>query len=112
MALRAIAESLRIEESNSNIHIGLIYVGYTLIEHQKKTISADGSLISLKPRSGQRAQTPEFVAKATLTNIRKRKFITTLSFIGKLNGFLQSILPGLVEKILISNVHKIKEKGQ
>jgi short-subunit dehydrogenase len=111
MALRAIAESLRIEEAKSNIHIGLIYVGYTLIDHQKKAISADGSLISLKSRSNQKAQTPESVAKSTLTNIRKRKFITTLSFIGKLNGFMQSLLPGLVENILIRNQDKIKEKG-
>ena len=32
MALRAIAESIRIEEKKNNIHVGLIYVGITQIE--------------------------------------------------------------------------------
>ena len=48
MALRGIAESIRIEEKKHNIHVGLVLVGITQIEHNKETISSDGSKKVLK----------------------------------------------------------------
>jgi len=111
MALRAIAESIRIEEINSKIHIGLILVGFTENEHDKKTIAADGSLLTINDRSNFKVQTTTTVAKAILKNIKKRKFRTTLSGIGKLNALMQAIMPGLVEKIIIHSVNKIKERS-
>jgi len=111
MTLRAIAESIRIEEINSKIHVGLIFVGITEIEHEKKTIAADGSLITIKDRSNFKVQTSSSVAKAILKNIRKRKFRTTLTGIGKLNAVMQPIMPGLVEKIIIHSINKIKKRS-
>ncbi len=111
MALRAIAESIRIEEAKSKIHVGLIFVGITEIEHEKKTIAADGSLVVIKDRSNFKVQTTSSVARAILKNISKRKFRTTLTGIGKLNAFMQPILPGLVEKILIRSIDKIKKRS-
>ncbi|OQX73283.1 MAG: hypothetical protein B6D64_14055 [Bacteroidetes bacterium 4484_276] len=111
MSLRAIAESIRIEEAKSKIHVGLIFVGITEIEHEKKTIAADGSLVVIKDRSNFKVQTTNSVAKAILKNIRKRKFRTTLTGIGKLNAIMQPILPGLVEKILIRSIDKIKKRS-
>ena len=112
MALRAIAESIRIEEANSKIHVGLILVGITEIEKGKTTIGADGSLIILKDRSKLNVQSANSVARAILRNIRKRKFRTTLTGIGKLNAFMQSILPGLVEKVLILSIDKIRKRSE
>lgn len=43
MALRALVESIRIEEAKHNLHVGLILVGITDIEHNKEIIAADGS---------------------------------------------------------------------
>jgi short-subunit dehydrogenase len=112
MALRAIAESLRIEEKEHDIHIGLIYVGYTENDPGKETIAADGSKIILNPRKGKGVQTKESVAKAVIKNISKRKFITVLTRIGKLNAFLQPRFPLMVEKIIIRNLKKFKEDGK
>ena len=110
MALRAITESIRIEEIKSKIHVGLIFVGFTENEPGKKIITADGSLIAINDRSNFiKVQTLSSVAKAILKNIRKRKFRTTLTGIGKLNAVMQLIMPGLVEKILIHSSKKIKK---
>jgi len=110
MALRAIAESIRIEEVNSDIHVGLVFVGITEIEKGKKTIGADGSLVELQERSKSRVQSLGQVANSIINNIKKRKFITTLTFMGILNALLQPIMPGLVEHILIRSTNKIREK--
>lgn len=111
MALRAIAESIRIEEANSNIHVGLIYVGITEIEKDKKTIGADGSLIGLQDRSGFNVQSLGQVANSIIKNIEKRKFRMTLTKLGRLNAFLQSIAPNLVERILIHSSNRIKARS-
>jgi len=112
MALRAVAESIRIEEKNYGIHVGLIQVGITEIEHNKETISADGSLKVLKPRDKSKVQTTEQVALAVLKNIKKRKFISTLTGIGKLNNFMQARFPMLVEKIILKSLHKFDEQSK
>lgn len=111
MSLRAIAESIRIEEAKSKIHVGLIFVGITEIEFDKKTIAADGSMITISDRSKFKVQSTESVAKAILKNIRKRKFRTTLTGIGKLNAFMQPLMPNIVEKILIRSIDKIRKRS-
>ena len=112
MALRAIAESIRIEEHANKIHVGLIYVGITEIEHNKETIAADGSMLILKDRKKGKVQSTEYVANAVVKNIEHRKFLTTLTGIGKVNKFLQARMPLLVEKIILKNLHKFEEKSQ
>tara|TARA_B110001452_G_scaffold399_1_gene366 strand:+ start:400 stop:1212 length:813 start_codon:yes stop_codon:yes gene_type:complete len=112
MALRAIAESIRIEEKQNNIHVGLILVGITQIDHNKETISSDGTKIILKNRDSSKVDSTKTVAEKVIKNIQKRKFITTLTPIGKLNKFLQARLPMLVEKIILSNLDKFKDKSE
>lgn len=112
MALRALAESIRIEEHAHGIHVGLIQVGITEIEHNKETIAADGSLQVLQDRAKGKVQTTEQVALAVLDNLRKRTFITTLTTIGKLNAFLQPRAPMLVEKIILNSLDKFAEKSK
>jgi short-subunit dehydrogenase len=109
MALRGIAESIRIEEAKHGIHVGLIYVAMTEIAHNKEAIGADGAMVVLETRKNRKVQSTEFVARAVAKNIRQRKFITTLSGLGKLNSFLQSRFPSLVERIILMNMKKFEE---
>ncbi|WP_370477000.1 SDR family NAD(P)-dependent oxidoreductase [Tamlana flava] len=111
MALRAVAESIRIEEAKSNIHVGLVYVGITEIEKGKTTISENGSLIELEDRSKYRVHSKGHVASRILENIRKRKFITTLTWLGKLNFFMQKFTPILSERILIWANRKVQARS-
>jgi short-subunit dehydrogenase len=113
MALRAVAESIRLEEKVNNIHVGLIFVGITQIEHNKEAISADGSMQTLEKRDGKKGvQSMEYVAGVVSKNIQKRKFIYTLTKIGKINSFMQARFPMLVEKIILKNLHKFEERRQ
>ena len=109
MALRSLAESIRIEEAVHNLHVGLIYVGNTEIDDGKTTIAPDGSKILLRPGKGKGVQSKELVARAVVRNISKRKFITVLTSLGKLNAFLQPRFPLLVERLIIRNLKKFEE---
>ena len=78
MALRAIAESIRIEEKQNNIHVGLILVGITQIEHNKETISSDGTKIVLKNRDSSKVDSTQRVAEKVINNIQKENLLQLL----------------------------------
>jgi short-subunit dehydrogenase len=104
MSLRALAESVRIEERDSGFHVGLVYVGFTQNDPDKETISADGSRIPINNRTGRGVMTQRSVAMAVVKSIEKRRFITALSPLGKLTALIQPLFPRLVEMVLIRNI--------
>ncbi len=108
MALRAIAESMRIELREQNIHIGLIYVGYAKNEEDKLYMSSDGSFRPIKKRQKVKTLSHREIALAILDNIYRRKFIKVLSGLGKLNSIMQRVSPQLVEWVLLMNLKKIR----
>ncbi|MES2798499.1 MAG: SDR family oxidoreductase [Bacteroidota bacterium] len=107
-ALQSVAESIRIEERNK-IHVGLVFVAVTEIEHNKETIGADGKPKLITTRHGKKILSTEDVAKDVIRNIEKKKFRTIQTFLGKMNAFIHSRSPKLVEKIMIANIHKFEE---
>ena len=112
MSLRALAESLRVEEKRNGIHVGLVMVGVTEIEHNKEALSADGSVVILKSRKNRRVQKMSFVAEKIYKNVKKRRFISTLTTLGKINAFLTAISPLFVEKIIEKKLHTFIEKSK
>jgi short-subunit dehydrogenase len=112
MALRALAEAIRIEEYQYKLHVGLVYVGYTENDEGKETIASDGSKILLKPRRGKGVQSKKSVAEAVLKNISNRKFITVLTRLGKLNALIQRISPMLTERIILRNIKKFEDDSR
>jgi NAD(P)-dependent dehydrogenase (short-subunit alcohol dehydrogenase family) len=112
MSLRALAESIRIEEAKNHLHVGIVFVGYTENEKDKETIAADGSRRLIAPRTGKGVQTIDSVARGVVRNLSKRKFITILSTVGKLNAFMQARCPLLVERLIIKNIRKFEERNK
>lgn len=107
-ALQTVAESIRIEEKNK-IHVGLVFVAVTEIEHNKETIGADGKPKLITARHGKKILTTQQVAMDVIKNIEAKKFRTIQTFLGKMNSFLKSRSPKLVERIMIANIHKFEE---
>jgi len=100
MALTALAQSMKIELADSGVHIGIVHVGFTKNDDEKRVLNANGELIPVAERPAYLQQTQEQVAKAVLSTIRKRKFKVILSFVGKLNAFAVRFFPGLVIRII------------
>ncbi len=111
MALRALTETLRIEEAANGIHVGLIYVPFTENEAGKETIGADGFPVPLGPRSGKGVTSIKEVAAAVEKNIRHRRYITILTPLGRLTYVLQTLVPGLVEWFILKNLKKFAERS-
>jgi short-subunit dehydrogenase len=109
MALTAIVEALQVEMYSSEIHIGLVYVGYTEIEQGKTAIGADGKPVSLQDRKGFFTETTDEVAKKIMSNIAKRKKKTIIGIPGKLYAFLVRYFPGLLALMIRNTYSKTKK---
>lgn len=97
MGLTALAQTMRLELSGTGVHIGIIYVGWTDFDENKRVTNADGSLIPITRKS---KQTREQVAKIILRTIRRRKFKVILTFPGKALAFFDKICPPLIDWVM------------
>lgn len=107
-ALRGFADSLRCELAQDNVHVGIVYVGFTENDPEKTVIGTKGERIS----PGRPAHnTQESVAKEFADLIRKRGNRAVLSPVGKLAEYASRFSPDLVEKtIVFSRKHKLNER--
>lgn len=108
MGLKAVADSIKVEEKNSGVHVGLIYVGFTQNDPQKTAFDKNGNLFELKPRKGVKKQTQESVSLSIIKSIIKRSYISVLSPMGKVTLFLNRFAPDILSFILSKLNNKIR----
>lgn len=92
-AIKVLSESMRCELAHTGIHIGIVHVGMTRNEPQKRVFAPDGSSIALNER--KKAATRKSVADKVVACSEKRIAEMTLTPIGKLAGFLYRHFPRL-----------------
>lgn len=98
MPLTAFSESLRGELRAGGVHVGIIYVGFTENDPDKTIYDSWGKRIPLKREKNSMSQ--QGVAAAVLDSVKRRRSITTLTFIGKILSFLNRLIPRSSERLL------------
>lgn len=111
-ALRSFVESIRIEEFNSGIHAGIVLVGKAAIASDKEVLTSEGTSRLLQFREGKGIQSIPDVAKGIIKTMQKRKYLVTMTPLGKMQYFLQLIAPRWVERIIIRNLHRFEKESQ
>lgn len=102
------ANSIRCELAPAGVHVGVIYVGFTENDPEKKVLGAGGETISPdRPAHMTQAQ----VAGEICRVIEKRRRGAVLSPIGKFAKFAAWFSEDLVEQIIIfTRKHNLSEK--
>ena len=93
-ALAGLAESLRLELGPLGVHVGVVNLGYTEHDPEKRILAADGTP-ELPGRPGH--QTQAEAAKQIVALIERRSRQAVLTPIGKLGGTAYRLSPGFVE---------------
>lgn len=106
MALTALAESLKIEEKQRGVHVGIAYVGFTENDKQKTIYNSKGEIIPQPARPGMKPEPVEVVAGRIINMVERRQFKNVFTLLGKLNHFVNRIIPSLGEFILSRNYFK------
>ena len=97
-ALTALCESLRLELAPRGVHAGIVYLGFTEHDPEKRILAADGSLVP----PDRPAHHPQSLAASLIVKMieeRKRRLIMTP--IGRFGWMVYRVSPALVEKAIL-----------
>jgi short-subunit dehydrogenase len=108
MALTAVADSIRIEHASENLHVGIVYVGYTEIQPGKQAIGSDGKGVFLDERKNIFVSGTIVVARKIVRNVRLRHNKTTIGMIGKTLGILFRFFPRTMEFVTLRSYRGLK----
>ncbi len=98
MALKSFSESLR-SELKGELHVGILYAGFTENDPGKQKFNGQGELIPAKREKF--ASTQVEVAEAVTQMLRRRKRQTVMTLTGKLANFAYTVFPRLSEELII-----------
>jgi dihydroflavonol-4-reductase len=93
-ALTGLCESLRLELGPKGVHCGVVYLGFTEHDPEKRILAADGSLV-LPDRPAHHTQA--YAASLILDLIEQRKRQVIMTPVGQLGGVVHRLSPTFVE---------------
>ena len=109
-AMNGFLEALRLELLDQNVHVLTAAPGFTASNIRNTALAADGSSQGESPRDEGAMMSSEAVADEILKAVQQRKRTITLTGQGKLVVFLNKLLPGLSDKLVLNHFRK-EEKG-
>ena len=107
MAQTAIAESLRAELSREGVHIGIVYVGITENDPEKKIYFSDGVYRNLNNGFKSLSDTQERVAQTVFQTISRKKFKATVGWKGNAYYLLSRYSPWILDYVYRNHLEKI-----
>jgi len=96
--LKGLTESLRLELAAEGVHVGIVYLGYTEHDPEKRILLADGTLA---PPERPAHHSQAYAAGLILRLVEKRKRDLVMTPIGKLGFYAYRFFPGLVERAVL-----------
>ncbi len=97
-ALTQLCESLRLEMQPRGVHLGVVYLGFTEHDPEKRILAADGSpVLPDRPAHHTQAQAAALIVKM----IEKRKKRLVMTPVGKLSRLAHRLSPDFVEQAIL-----------
>jgi NAD(P)-dependent dehydrogenase (short-subunit alcohol dehydrogenase family) len=97
-ALTGLAESLRIELAGTGVHVGVVYLGFTEHDPEKRILAHDGSLT---PPDRPAHHTQDHAAGLIVKMLQHRKRQLVMTPAGKIGATAYRLSPWLLEKAII-----------
>lgn len=111
MALTAIQQSIRSELHQYGVHVGILYVGFTENDAEKKLLSANGEWLPVPDRPRLLQQSQKEVADAVLQMTRYRIHKKTLSAVGFFTSVLTRFAPWIMGYASRLSEKRMKDKA-
>ncbi len=108
-ALEGFMQSLRVEHFKNDLHVGMMYPGYTASNIRNVALNNKGNTQQESPLDESKLMQPETVANAIVNMVKKRKRQQILTAIGKVSKWLNILLPSRSDKVVYNFVAKEKD---
>jgi short-subunit dehydrogenase len=106
MVLKSFSESLRCELMREGVHVGLIYLGFTQNDPDKRFYRENGELTVLRPAKYSLTQSQ--VAAALLRMVTRRQRHRVLSLLGKTARIVYVLFPRISDLALAIGTYRSK----
>ena len=104
MPLTSLAQTLDLELQKDQIHVGIVYVGFTRNDPLKTITNGAGEIRKLQPRNENLLMEPEKVAVSIANLIRRRKRKKVLTMIGHAQTFFYQF--PLIRRLIMKSMLK------
>ncbi len=105
-AMTNLAHTLRLELAGSGIQFGVVHIGFTQNDADKRVLDARGQPVALAYRP-PRWQKPQLeVARIILRHIRRRRKRTVISVLGKVILGIHTLFPRLGDWIVLTTIRR------
>jgi len=98
MALTGLCESLRLELTPKGVHVGIVYLGFTEHDPEKRILAADGSLV---PPDRPAHRTQAWAAEKIVGLLERKEKQLIMTPAGTLGWVAHRLSPGLMERLIL-----------
>ena len=107
-AVSNLAHTLRLELANTGIHFGVVHIGFTQNDADKRVLDAIGQPVEIAHRPPRWQKTQAEVASIILSHIKRRRQRTVISALGRLIVLLNTWFPRLGDWIVLTTTRRLR----
>ena len=107
-AVANLAHTLRLELHGTGLHIGVVHLGFTQNDPEKRVLDAAGHPVPIAHRPPRWQKSQAEVAAIILRHIRRRRRRTVVSALGRLIVLVHSVLPRLGDWIVLTTIRRMR----
>ncbi|UOQ69969.1 SDR family oxidoreductase [Hymenobacter cellulosilyticus] len=107
-AVSNLAHTLRLELAATGIHFGVVHIGFTQNDPEKRVLDAAGQPVPIAHRPPRWQKTQAEVAGIILSHIRRRRQRTVISALGRLIVLVHTWLPRLGDWIVLRTTRRLR----
>lgn len=107
-AMANLAHTLRLELAGTGVHFGVVHIGFTQNDPEKRVLDAAGHLVPIAHRPPRWQKTQAEVARIIVRHVRRRRRRTVISALGWLIVLVHTHLPRLGDWVVLTSQRRLR----
>ncbi|WP_223649835.1 SDR family oxidoreductase [Hymenobacter psoromatis] len=107
-ALANLAHTLRLELATTGVHVGVVHIGFTQNDPDKRVLDAAGRPVPIAHRPLRWQKSQAQVAAIILRHVRRRRRRTVISALGRLILVVHALLPRLGDWVVLTSQRRLR----
>ncbi|WP_236668583.1 SDR family oxidoreductase [Hymenobacter rubidus] len=107
-AVANLAHTLRLELAETGLHFGVVHIGFTQNDPDKRVLDAAGQPVPIAHRPPRWQKSQAEVAAVIVHHIQKRKRRTVISFLGRIIVLVHNTLPRLGDWVVLTTIRRMR----
>jgi NAD(P)-dependent dehydrogenase (short-subunit alcohol dehydrogenase family) len=107
-AMSNLANTLRLELHDAGIQFGVVHIGFTQNDPDKRVLDAEGQPVPIAHRPAHLQKTQTEVASLILRHVRQRRRRTIISALGRFMAVVHACLPRFGDWLVLTTIRRIR----